>query len=166
MLNLSIHPLERYDVLPSMDFTDENGNDALNTDNFYKNSLKLYEMRNMCKTWIVCDESRDDLPIGYFSVAMATIRVKDKLYPSMEILQLGVNKNERGKGMGREICVIAIGMATEFSIERIGFRYVGIESSMDRLAFFEKSYFMHYEDVDHDRTKIWVYYRIPDQHIK
>ncbi len=86
--------------------------------------------------------------IGFLTLSMADLRTEkmlttDKLkvgkenYPALQVSQLAVCKEERGKGIGIYLCDFSLAKAYQFS-KKVGCRFLVLNSKADVVGFYEK----------------------------
>jgi GNAT superfamily N-acetyltransferase len=144
--------------------------DRLGCDDFIhkENEAKLYQKERFGITYLFF---YDGEIVGYVTLAMSSIparrmdkRFKDsvslKFYPSLLIGRLAVGNNWRRKGIGKYLSDWCLGFAITMS-EKVGCRYVILETDEDNVEFYESCDFKRGKELDEDTGKsIWMYQRI------
>ncbi len=99
--------------------------------------------------------------IGFFSIVADTIEVRlineaDRItgypyrkYPGIKIARLAVDKNFERRGIGTFLILAAMGAAISVS-EKIGCRYLTVDSKTDSIGFYEK---LHFKIVENTRQQ-------------
>lgn len=109
--------------------------------------------------------------IGYVTLAMSSIRaeridrrckepIRLRFYPSLLVGRLAVDNNWRKKGIGRYLCDWCVGSAMVLS-EKIGCRYVILETSESKIDFYSRCGFEKGAEVKGEERKLfWMYQKI------
>ncbi|MCW3999162.1 MAG: GNAT family N-acetyltransferase [Candidatus Bathyarchaeota archaeon] len=85
-----------------------------------------------------------------------------KFYPSLLIGRLAVENGWRRKGVGKCLCGWCLGVAITLS-EKVGCRYVIVETDEANLRFYESCDFQLGKALDEDKGRaMWMYQRIID----
>lgn len=133
-----------------------------------KEEAKLYQKERQGITYLFF---HNDLIVGYVTLAMSSIQAKRidkrytkpirlKSYPSLLIGRLASENELRKKGIGKYLCEWCTGYAIKLS-EKIGCRYVILETNEQKLDFYQKCRFEQGIEQDSDTgKKIWMYQRI------
>ena len=83
-----------------------------------------------------------------------------KTYPSLLIGRLGVDNNQRRKGVGKYICNWCLGLAMKLSND-VGCRYIILETTEKMIKFYMKCNFEKGKVIEDEKGKlIWMYQRI------
>jgi len=159
-----------------LEFTDDlsgfkcDQDDRLGCDDFIhkEDEAKLYQKERFGITYLFFYEG--DV-VGYVTLAMSSIPAKRmdkrfkesvrlKFYPSLLMGRLAVGNNWRRKGVGKYLSDWCLGFAITMS-ERVGCRYVILETDESNVDFYESCGFKRGKELDGDRGKlIWMYQRI------
>lgn len=121
---------------------------STNTDlnEFLKNDALENEDNLVNKTYLCFWQK---LIVGYITFTTDTLEVlaveesdvvegyPHRKYPCLRIARLAVDKNFERKGIGRFLLLAAIGMAIDIS-NRIGCRYITVDSKPESISFYEK----------------------------
>jgi GNAT superfamily N-acetyltransferase len=122
-----------------------------NTDlnNFLKEDA-LKSQSNMTSVTYLC--FLKDAPIGFVTLAAATIEVKSisgppldgytpKTYPCIKLARMAIDEKYAGKGYGYYLMLWTMGKFEKISKE-IGCRYLTVDSKSESIGFYEKNDFI------------------------
>ena len=144
--------------------------DTLGLNEFIHKEALEYQKERMGITYVFCYQS---IPVGYVTLAMYTIEVKEtrlqrlriirneKRYPALLLGRLGVDNNYRERHIGRNMCLWVVGLAKAHSNE-IGCRFVVVLTKKEKVEFYKKCEFEiapKYEN----KEKILMYFQIPTE---
>lgn len=145
--------------------------DDLGCDSFIhnENEAKQYQKERHGITYIF---SYCDKMIGYATLAMSSILAKrlDKkdnitihlsFYPCLLIGRLAVDNDMRHRNIGTYLAEWSTGVALELS-ERVGCRYVVLETSENKVAFYSQCGFQKGAVLEDDRH-VWMYKKIASE---
>jgi len=131
--------------------------------------VNRYQQSNLSRIIIVKNWKQ---AIGYLAISMNAIEVRTQLaddekvpgtttrkYPAMLLGRMGVDKNYRNKGIGKTICEFCKGLAIDLS-ERIGCRYVVLETTNSKVPFYQKCGFTLSVKPPRKGGIVWMYRRI------
>ncbi len=162
-----VFTIDELNKIPKMDFTEENGKDPMNIQEFYNKELKKYEKNNLSKIRLL---KKDGEFVGYFAVSMNGIELEKlsgdekvkgttpRRYPAILIGRMGVNKGQRGNGVGRFICDFCRGLAIEMS-DKVACRYLILQTTKEKIPFYEKCHFVK-SSKKPSNGLYWMYGRI------
>lgn len=71
---------------------------------------------------------------------------------------MGVDKKYRKKGIGKKVCNFCTGLSS-FIGQRIACRYIILETTLNKVAFYEKSGFIKAEKLPR-KNKVWMYRKL------
>lgn len=122
----------------------ESNSDDLN--DFFKND-SLKDQETLISRTYLCFLKNGI--VGYFSIVSDTIEVQAideddgivgypyRKYPSIKIARLAVDRKYERKGIGRFLVLASIGLAMSVS-EKIGCRYLTVDSKRESISFYKK----------------------------
>lgn len=167
LLDFEIKPLTDFEELKTLNFL-ENEYDPLGVHDFAQVKAASYSKNKLSTIWGVTRAGR---LVGFFAVSMSSIQTK-KLesmehvpdaqtiysYPTVLLGQLGVDKGHRNQGIGSLMINFCVGLAQESS-QRIGCRYVTLQTSQDRTDLYTKLRFIRSSTPPKEK-KVWMYRRL------
>ncbi len=166
-MDLRFKPLQLGEKFQDLDFRENDNSDPMEIDSFFKNKRETYHKNNLSRVWIVREK---DTPIAYFTTSMNSIEIDflnageqvsdttTKRYPAVLIGRMGVDKKYRKKGIGKKVCNFCTGLSA-FIGQRIACRYIILETTLNKVAFYEKSGFIKAEKLPR-KNKVWMYRKL------
>lgn len=138
--------------------------DPLELNEFIHKEALQYQKESMGITYLFY---YNDLIVGYVTIAMGAIEVKEtrlprrsreKDYPALLLGRLGVHNDYRHRNIGRSICSWTIGLANEFS-KKLGCKFVVLLTAQNKVSFYTKCGFEKCPKYD-NKQKVLMYFQI------
>ena len=122
---------------------------SLPLQNFLKHHAHDNQKRKLSITWILVQESEPCIPLGYISLACASIDVEDlnagdkkgcpkyDRFPALLIGKFAIDDRYHGKGLGTQLMDYVYALTIKIS-ENTGCRYLIVESKPSSAWFYEE----------------------------
>jgi GNAT superfamily N-acetyltransferase len=119
---------------------------------FLQKHAKNYEEPSLARTYgvFLTSEAAPKI-IGYMTLVCGEVVVGDedpaliediefryRQYPAIKIARLATDKSVQGRGLGRQLVDLAIGIAKSVVGERVGCRFVVVDSKKNSVGFYER----------------------------
>ncbi|HYA83452.1 MAG TPA: GNAT family N-acetyltransferase [Candidatus Bathyarchaeia archaeon] len=154
--------------LSNLDFTDKDGEDYENVQQFIRKYALKHQERNLGITRVIVSKGN---PIGYFTISTSNIQ-KDsidknvrpftrttRIFPAMIIEYFGIDKNMRDQGIGSKVLKWIIGFGRKNLSRNVGCRYV-ILFAKRAIQFYAKNGFKISEiKGNDDKDSFYLMYR-------
>ena len=166
-MDLRFKPLQLGEKFQNLDFREDDNSDPMEIDSFFKNKRETYHKNNLSRIWIVRE---NDIPVAYFTTSMNSIEIDfltareqvsdttTKRYPAVLIGRMGVDKKYRKNGIGKKVCNFCTGLSS-FIGQKIACRYIILETTLNKVPFYEKSGFIKAEKSPR-KNKVWMYRKL------
>ena len=165
---LSFSTLESNDDILKLDCTETDGSDSLNVNEFiHKHAIKSH---NAKLTTVYMVRYKNEI-VACFSLSMFVIKekkltkedqVKDSpfsSYPAILLGQMCVDKQYRGRDIGKHICKFSLGVVSNIS-KRVGCMCLVLHTNESKRDYYvNKCGFGKAKEDPTDRT-IWLYKRV------
>ncbi|MDD1724360.1 MAG: GNAT family N-acetyltransferase [Methanospirillum sp.] len=142
------------------EFCCANKEGSLPLQNFLKRHAHDNQKRKLSITWILVQKSDPSIPLGYFSLACASIDVEDlnagdtkgcpkyERFPALLIGKFAIDDRYHGKGLGTQLMDYVYALTIKLS-ENTGCRYLIVESKPTSAWFYEeKCNFIRVRELD------------------
>ncbi len=133
---------------------------SLPLQNFLKRHAHDNQKKRLSITWILVQKTKPRFPLGYFSLACASIDVEDlnagdtkgcpkyERFPALLIGKFAIDDRYHGKGLGTQLMDYVYALTIKLS-ENTGCRYLIVESKPSSAWFYEgKCNFIRVRELD------------------
>lgn len=143
--DIIIRPIEPGDICTGFSFGDRQFQPLKA---FIKNKAKPFHEQNLARTHIAV-ESASLKAVAYITLVCGQIDASngvmpdDKLgypysfFPAVKIARLGVDKRQQGQGLGKALVEMAVGIAINDIMPKVGCRFVVVDAKTPAVAFYE-----------------------------
>lgn len=132
---------------------------------FVRKHAVLYETHSLARTYGAFSSRFESKLLGYITIVCGEVEVKGnvsilsepidylyKSYPAIKIARLAVDKRQRGKGLGKSLVNLALGIATDIICPAVGCRFAVVDSKQEAVDFYQKCGFTLL-DTDENKTR-------------
>lgn len=160
--------IKKLDISSELTNFDCSLDDNLGCNDFIRNESLLFQKERQGITYLFFYKNKI---VGYSTLSMSCLSAKVltakhkktislKTYPSLLLGRLGVDNNQRRKGVGKYICNWCLGLAMKLSND-VGCRYIILETTEKMIKFYIKCNFEKGKVIENEKGKlIWMYQRI------
>lgn len=123
------------------------GKDEL--DNYLQATARQHQSKNVAKTYVIVEDDKPDVIIGYFTMAIRSMTCKDEMpvsmakrlpsnVPGYTLARLAIAKSHQGRGFGEQLLVEAMTKAKAAAKEVGGFALFVDAKDEDAAEFYKK----------------------------
>jgi ribosomal protein S18 acetylase RimI-like enzyme len=119
---------------------------------FLQKHAKNYEAHSLARTYgVFLTGGAAQKIVGYMTLVCGEVVVGDedaaliddiefryRQYPAIKIARLATDKSLQGRGLGRQLIDLAVGIARSVVGERVGCRFVVVDSKKNSVGFYER----------------------------
>lgn len=117
--------------------------------NFLKREARKFHEQNITKTWVVIDEEKPAIIVGYVSLICSQIELEQGNehavpdfqyigYPCIKIARLAVDQSLQGQGIGAELISFSISLTRGLVMENVGCRFLVVDAKNASIGFYKK----------------------------
>jgi len=112
---------------------------------FLRKKAKDYHTQNIAKTYVLADEDKAQI-YGYVSLVCSQVKLEVNNpvpdfpydYPCVKIVRLAIDKELKGKGLGKDLISWSISISKERIMPHVGCRFLVVDSKASAIQFYEK----------------------------